>query len=116
MRTLIGAIAAAMLLSADAASADEIAPETDRMLWCASAFYWLAGSADDAGDAEEAELYDGWSTALVDEVSAALVASGATPERVEEIIAGYDDVVLDELGTGKARYDVLGCPELVEAE
>lgn len=113
MRTLICAITAALLL-AGPAGADEIAPETDKMLWCASAFYWLAGSADDSGDAEEAELYDSWSTALVDEASTALVASGVTPERIEQLIAGYDDLVLDELGTGEARYDVLGCPELVE--
>lgn len=111
MRTFIGTIAAALLLAGPAGA--EIAPETDRLLWCASAFYWLASSADDAGDAEEAELYDGWSTALVEKGSAALAAAGTTPERMDEIIAGYDDLVLGELGTSEARYDIAGCPELV---
>ena len=116
MPTLIGVIAAALLLWVSAVGADEIAPETDKLLWCASAFYWLAGSADDAGEAEEAELYDSWYAALVEEGSAALAAAGTTAERVEEIIASYDDLVLGELATDKARYDVLGCPALLPAE
>jgi hypothetical protein len=115
MRTLLGAAAFGLaVFAAGAASAAEVSPETDKLLWCGSAFFWLAGSADDSGDAAEAELYDGWSMALIEKGAAALEAAGAPPEEIEGAIAQYIDATLEELDTEAARYDVLECPELVE--
>jgi hypothetical protein len=90
-----------------------ITPEADKVMWCASAFFWLAGSADDAGDADEAELYDGWATELTESGTALLNAAGFDLARIQEIIGEYDALVLDELASDKARYDVAVCPDLV---
>lgn len=114
MRRLLRASLLGLTLTAAAAGAEEIAPETDRMLWCASAFYWLAGSADDAGDAAEAELYDGWSLTLMEKAMAALEAAGSTPDEIEATLAAYIDAALEELDTDEARHDVFACPDLVE--
>lgn len=112
------AIAAGLcvLAFASAAIAEEpaIGPEADKALWCASAFFWLAGSADDAGDAEEAELYDGWAEKLTGNATARLVAAGFEAARIEEMIGQYDQLVLDELASEKPRHDVATCPELVK--
>lgn len=91
-----------------------ITPEADKLMWCASAFFWLAGSADDAGDTEEAELYDRWANQLTARSTALLAGSGFDAARTEEIIGQYDELVLDELAAQKGRYDVATCPELVK--
>ena len=57
-------------------AAQDISADTDKTLWCASAFYWLAGSAEDSGEAEEAEMYDRWSKRLLDVAGAALRSTG----------------------------------------
>ena len=106
-------IALALALARPAAAEDVLPPQTDRLLWCASAFYWLAGSAEDAGATKEAETYDRWSQRLLEVAGDALAASGFAPERVEELVSSYDMKVLGELGTDKARYDVVTCPELL---
>ena len=49
MKTLAALSLLAILALASPARAQPIAPETDKLLWCASAFYWLAGSAEDFG-------------------------------------------------------------------
>lgn len=114
---MLRALAAILLILAlpAAASAEDpvIAPETDGVMWCASAFYWLAGNADDAGDAAEAELYDRWATELTERGSALLGAAGFDMARIQEIIGEYDQLVLDELASSKTRYDVAMCPQLV---
>lgn len=102
-----------LALTPAAAAGSAVTPETDRVMWCASAFYWLAGSAADAGDAQEAELYDGWATELTERGTALLTASGFDLARIQEIIGEYDQRVLDELASEQARYDVALCPELV---
>ncbi|MDP1731928.1 MAG: hypothetical protein Q8L54_12295 [Devosia sp.] len=101
------------LVLAVPASAREVTPEADKVMWCASAFFWLAGSADDAGDADEAELYDGWANQLTERGTALLTTSGFDLARTQEIIGEYDALVLDELASEKPRYDVATCPELV---
>ena len=110
-------IAATMLLLAGlsgAALAQAPSPEADRTLWCASAFYWLAASAEDAGDAAEAELYDRWSGQLVERVTADLLAAGQSSDAVDALLSDYDEQVLTELGTAEATHDIEACPPLVE--
>ena len=112
---LAGLVTAAAGIASAVAADEGVSPAADRLLWCASAFYWLARSADDAGDPVEAELYDNWSQKLLESGAAALVGAGVEPARIEELTASYDNAVLEELGTDKARYDIVSCPELVEA-
>lgn len=90
-----------------------VAPDTDRHLWCASAFYWLAGSAEDSGDAEEAEMYDRWSKRLLDIASATLTAEGVKPEMIETLIANYDEKALVDLAGEAPPYDIATCPQLL---
>ena len=109
-------LAAAFLLSvlvAPPALAQPVSPETDKLLWCASALYWLAGSAEDAGDTAEASLYDRWSKRLLDVAGAALTASGFKPEKIEELVTLYDEAALAQIGLPDAPYDVVTCPELL---
>ena len=101
------------LLSPAAARDPTITPEADKAMWCASAFFWLAGSADDAGDVAEAELYDGWAQKLTQSATALLDGAGFEAVRIEEVTGEYDQLVLDELATEKPRYDVATCAELV---
>jgi len=91
----------------------EVPPEVDRVLWCASAFYWLAGSAEDSGDAIEAEMYDRWSQQLLDTAGTSLTARAVPPERIETLITAYDERVLAEIGTQSAPHDIARCPELI---
>jgi hypothetical protein len=93
--------------------AQQISAEADKLMWCASAFYWLAGSAGDAGEAIEAELYDGWATELTQDGTTLLTAAGFDVARIQELIGRYDSLVLDELASEKPRYDVAKCQELV---
>lgn len=95
------------------APAADVPPEIDRALWCASALYWLASSAEDAGDTAEAEAYDDWSHQLLDLAGEALFATGLSPEDIDLLIAAYDERALVELGTDTAPYDVITCPSLV---
>jgi len=111
--TRVALALALTLICAAPAAAQPITADTDRTLWCASAFYWLAGSAEDSGETDEAEAYDRWSKRLLDIGGAALAASGFKPERIEELIAMYDEAALAQLGTEAAPYDVVTCPELL---
>jgi hypothetical protein len=103
----------AFVLAATPTAAQPVSPETDKLLWCASAFYWLAGSAADSGDDEESKMYDRWSTRLMEVGSAALMAEGFKPDKIEELIAGYDEAALVQLADNTAPYDVATCPELL---
>lgn len=107
--------AAALLLAfaAPPALAQAISPEIDKTLWCASAFYWLAGSAEDAGDTAEAALYDRWSGRLLDVAGAALTNAGFQPERIEELVTEYDEAALAQIGLPDAPHDVTTCPNLL---
>ena len=95
------------------AAAQDISPDTDKTLWCASAFYWLAGSAEDSGETSEAEMYDRWSKRLLDVAGAALRSTGYVPQKIEEIVLSYDEAVLAQLGTPDAPHDVVTCPDLL---
>jgi hypothetical protein len=111
---LFAIITALLALAVTPAAAQEISSNNDRVLWCASAFYWLAATAEDAGDTEEAKLYDRWSKRLLDVGSAALTAIGFVPSRIETLIAAYDEVVLEELKLPEAaKYDAARCPEML---
>ena len=113
VRAFAAFLLALALVGPAAAEDPAITPQTDAVMWCASAFFWLAGNADDAGAAAEAELYDGWATELTERGTALLNAGGFDLARIQEIISEYDTLVLDELASGKTRYDVAVCPELV---
>ncbi len=114
MRAMPGLIGiAALALTAPPAAAQVVSPHTDKLLWCASAFYWLAGSAADSGDAEESKMYDRWSTRLTEVGSAALFAEGFAPDKIDELIASYDEAALVQLADNTAPYDVATCPELL---
>lgn len=102
-----------LVLAAPAEAQPALAPETDKLLWCGAAFYWLAASAEDAGDTEEAEMYDRWSNRLLDVAGAALVNAGYTPDVIEQLISSYDARALNELGTPDAPHDIVTCPELL---
>jgi hypothetical protein len=106
-------IAGALALLAAPAAAQVVPPHADEVLWCASAFYWLAGSAADSGDTEESRMYDRWSTRLMEVGSAALVAEGFQPDKIEELITRYDEAALVQLADGTAPYDVTTCPKLL---
>ena len=95
------------------ALAQPVEPQTDKLLWCGSAFYWLAASAEDSGESEEAEMYDRWSKRLLEVGSAALTSAGHTPESVESLITAYDTRALSELAATDAPHDITTCPELL---
>ena len=101
------------MLTTAPASAQTVPPHVDKTLWCASAFYWLAGSAADAGDTADSEMYDRWSNRLMELGSAALVAEGFEPERIEELISAYDEAALVQIADNTAPYDVATCPALL---
>ncbi len=115
MKALSIAPILALALAGPACAQAETAvpPGIDRALWCASAFYWLAGSAEDSGDAEEAELYDGWSKRLLEMSSEALTGIGTPADEIERLIADYDHRTLEQLGTDTAAYDIVSCPDLL---
>lgn len=113
MKTFAASLVLAFLLAAPARAQPALAPETDKLLWCGAAFYWLAASAEDAGDTEEAEMYDRWSNRLLDVARAALTSVGYLPEEVDEQISSYDARALAELGTPDAPHDIVTCPELL---
>ena len=112
-KALIAGVLFLALLAPAAAAASEISDAADRVLWCASAFFWLAGSAADSGETEESGLYDGWADQLTRNGAALLHADGVASARIEAIIAEYDQAVLDELAAATARHDVTTCPDLV---
>jgi hypothetical protein len=110
VKRFIALIAVAL---ATPAAAQTASPETDRVLWCASAFYWLAGSAADSGEDTESKVYDRWANRLMEVGSAALFAEGFQPDTIEQMIATYDQKALVELADNTATYDVTKCPELL---
>jgi hypothetical protein len=112
MRKLLASLGLAILIASPAV-AQPITPADDKLLWCASAFYWLAGSAQDAGDTEESAMYDRWSETLLQFASASLVQSGVPPERIEQLISAYDEATLEQLGRPDAPHDVGSCPDLL---
>lgn len=98
------------------AGAAEVDPATDHLLWCSSAFYWLAGNAYDSKADREAKQYETFSTTLMDQAIAGLRTAGKTDDEIQALVSGYDDKVLDQIGAPDAPYDVTGCPELVQAK
>lgn len=117
MRHILTALAFA-LFAAPAMAEDpiKISAEADHVFWCASAFFWLAGDADDVGDATDAELYDRWAGELTETGIAQLKAQNITDSTtIEGIINAYDNAVLEELGTDKARFPIETCQELVKS-
>ncbi|HEY0918676.1 hypothetical protein [Devosia sp.] len=113
MRELAAGLLLLALLDPVRAAAPALPADADRLLWCASAFFWLAGSADDAGDVAEAELYDGWAGSLGDRAAALLGELGFDAAHVEETVAAYDQQVLDEITAGSPRHEVAACQQLV---
>ena len=95
------------------AAAQQVSEEADKVLWCGSAFFWLATNASDSGDEAEAEQYQTWSDALMATGVALLKADKLDANAIEHIVDSYDNAVVAELGTPQSRYDVSTCPELV---
>lgn len=115
MRRLLCALAV-VAFGASTAGAQSITLEADRVLWCGSAFYWLAIDASDAGEDVEADQYGTWSEQLMAKGVALLRLDQLSDAQIEHISAAYDKAVLAELGTDKARHDVAACPDLLPAD
>jgi len=102
-----------LAVAATPAVAQPVPAEADKLLWCASAFYWLAGTAADAGDTEEAAMYDRWSKRLLEIGSASLISSGFQPDTIEELVTRYDEAALVQLADNTAPHDIATCPALL---
>lgn len=109
---LCAALFAATAL-AQPALAREVPKSADQLLWCGSAYYWLSNNAEEAGNETEADQYAGWSDALMLLVVDDLKAAGFDGPEIAEAIDASDDALQLELGTDKARYDILTCDALV---
>lgn len=97
-----------------AAAAPDLPPEADRLLWCGSAFYWLAADASDSGNETEADQYQGWSDQLLDRAATLLAAAGLDATGTDDLIETYADQALEQLASPQAPYDVTTtCPTLV---
>ena len=96
-----------------AAAAQQISEAADKVLWCGSAFFWLATNASDSGDEAEAEQYQTWSDALMAKGVALLKSDKLDANAIEHVVDAYDNAVVAELGTPRARHDVTTCPALV---
>ena len=95
-------------------AADEVPPEAERLLWCGSAFYWLAADAADAGNATESDDYQQWSDQLLDRAATLLAASGLDADGTGALIESYAERVLEEIDSPQAPHDVTtDCPILV---
>jgi hypothetical protein len=114
LRSLLAVVTLVSAPAAGLAQESPVPPEVDKVLWCASAFYWLAGSAEDSGDAAEAEMYDRWSQQLLDTAAQSLTARATPPDTIEALITSYDERVLGELSTDATpAYDVANCATLL---
>lgn len=108
------ALALLSILAVTPILAADVPPEADRVLWCGSAFYWLAADAADAGNEAEADQYGTWSDTLLAEATDLLEAAGFDQEALDATVETYDTDVVAEMTTPAARYDVTACPELLE--
>lgn len=115
MRCLVSALAF-VAIGASGAAAQSITLEADKVLWCGSAFYWLAVDASDAGEDPEADQFGAWSEQLLARAVTLLRLDQLSDAQIGHISAAYDRAVLAELGTDKARHDVATCPELLAAD
>ena len=93
--------------------AEGLSAATDRLLWCGSAFYWLAADAYDSGNDAEGDQYGAWSEDLASRADMMLQSEGKDEAAITAIRDEYDARVVDEMGTSKAKYDVTMCPDLV---
>lgn len=112
MRRLLPTLAF-LAIGAAAANAQTIAVATDKVLWCGSAFFWLSMDASEAEDYADADRYLAWSDELMARGTGLLRADRFSEPQIQQIVETYDEEVLEELGTDKARHDVAACPELV---
>jgi hypothetical protein len=97
-----------------ARATDAVPPEADRLLWCGSAFYWLAADASDAGNNTEADEYQKWSDQLLDRAATLLAAAGLDANETGDLIETYAGRALEQMATPTAPYDVATvCPTLV---
>lgn len=95
------------------APAAELSPAADRLLWCGSAFFWLATDAYDSGEDAEAKQYEAWSDDLASRVDMLLEAEGRDGDAISALRDDYDNRVVAEMGKPGAKYDVTACPDLV---
>jgi hypothetical protein len=95
------------------APAAELSPAADRLLWCGSAFFWLATDAYDAGEDAEAKQYEAWSDDLAGRADMVLEAEGRDDTAITALRDDYDNRVVTEMGKPGAKYDVTACPDLV---
>ena len=101
-------------MPATGSAAMDVPPEADRLLWCGSAFYWLAIDASDAGTEKEADQYQDWSDQLLDRAATLLAASGLDADGTGALIESYAERVLEEIASPQAPYEVTTiCPTLV---
>lgn len=91
----------------------ELSPATERLLWCGSAFFWLATDAYDSGEDAEARQYEAWSDDLAARADMMLEAEGNDDTTITTLRDDYDSRVVAEMGKPGAKYDVTACPDLV---
>lgn len=111
MRTLLAALLTASLATG-AGAEDKLSDLADRLLWCGSAMYWLSVDAYDAGENEDGDQYDAWSTNLADRATLMLEAEGRDEAAIAALRDDYDARVVGEMGKPGAKYDVTTCPDL----
>lgn len=95
------------------APAAELSAAADRLLWCGSAFFWLATDAYDSGEDAEAQQYETWSDDLAGRADMILEAEGNDDAAITTLRDDYDSRVVAEMGKPGAKYDVTTCPDLV---
>lgn len=112
-RVALGGLLIGLLALALPAVAVEPSPAADRLLWCGSAFFWLATDAYDSGEDAEAQQYEAWSDDLASRADMMLEAEGNDDNAITALRDAYDSRVVDEMGKPGAKYDVTACPDLV---
>jgi len=110
MKRAVGLILIGLL--AGPASAQEVPPVADRLLWCSSAMYWLASDAFDSGEESEGDQYQAWSDDLGARAVLMLESEGFSEDVITATQEDYDTRVVEQIGKPGATYDVTTCPDL----
>ncbi|RUT30178.1 hypothetical protein EMQ25_12735 [Arsenicitalea aurantiaca] len=122
MKRWIAPLSALMLLGlpgvAPAQAPAEVAPSErsaalDHLLWCSSLYFFLASDAMDAGDEEDAALYEQWGAHLLDRASAGLEAEAPTAPDLADALLDMDNRVLEEFSADQMSYRPETCETLL---
>jgi len=120
MRTRFCVLAALTLLGmtapALAQDAPAVPPETDKALWCATAFTLVEPQARAQGQTEAADKFKKYADSLNTSGHDGLAKAGFTEDQIKTQSAAYTDKVTKELnGSGpQPEFSVVECTELVD--